>query len=90
MIHVADYHFISLTVIVHVKDTGEVRSDHRRFEGRRCVIPFLEYYGNNVISNVSLSLHLPERGQRKQDEEKLHLCDSRVTGIGFKPGFIVS
>lgn len=70
MAHVADYHLISLTVIVHVKDTGEVRSDHRRFEGRRCIIPFLEYYGNNVISYVPFSLHLPERTDERHKKMK--------------------
>lgn len=60
MAHVIGYHLISVTVAVHVKDTGEVWSDHRRLEGWRGIIAFLEYYGNNVISNVPLSLHLTE------------------------------
>lgn len=57
----------------HLKDTGEVWSDHRRFEGWRRVIPFLEYYCNDVISNVSLSLHLPESNEQREthDEEQL-------------------
>ena len=60
---------------VRAKDTSEVRSDHRRLEGRRRVVPFLEYYGDDVVSDVPLSFHLPERtDQRRHKEEEEKKC----------------
>ena len=77
---------------VRAKDTSEVRSDHRRLEGRRRVVPFLEYYGDDVVSDVPLSFHLPERTiseetQRGGGGEKMSLLyDSYETGTVFTPG----
>lgn len=78
------HHFMSRNLPVsQAKDTGEVRSDHRRFEGRRGVIPFLEHDGNDVIPNVSLSLHLPERKDRQQTRFCLILAKIIVCNLDF-------
>lgn len=53
-----------------MKDTREVWSDHGGFKGRRRVVSLLKHYGNDVIPNVPLSLHLPHTQREKTTLEK--------------------